>query len=131
MKTNRLYALAVKYGVTVDRFSMRNNGSASVFMDGGYYIAMDPALTGRCEKVSLAHEMGHCVTGSFYNVYAPLDIRRKHERRADLWAIKKLVPESKYKKALRRGVDNLFTLAEYFEVTPDFMKKAVDYYKKT
>ena len=131
MKTDKLYGLAAKSGVTVDRFSMRENGSASVCIGDCCYIAIDPALTGRCEKVMLAHEMGHCATGSFYNVYAPLDVRKKHERRADGWAIRKLVPKYRYKKALRQGVDNLFSLAEYFEVTPDFMQKAVDYYKKT
>ncbi|MBR3144415.1 MAG: ImmA/IrrE family metallo-endopeptidase [Clostridia bacterium] len=128
METNRLYAIAEKNGITVDRFDMQKTLSASVVMDNRCYIAVDNCLSGRKEKVSLAHEVGHCVTGSFYNMYAPLDIRKKHEKRADRWAIKKLIPRSAFKKAVKGGADNLFALSEFFEVTPDFMQKAIDYY---
>ncbi|MCI7650223.1 MAG: hypothetical protein SO436_09695 [Oscillospiraceae bacterium] len=51
----------------------------------------------------MAHELGHCITGSFYNVYAVCDLRAKHERRADKWAIKKLVPRDKLKNAINSG----------------------------
>lgn len=130
METTKLYTIAESNGITVDRFNMKLNGSASVFMDDKYFIAVDSSLCGKKEKVSLAHEMGHCLTGSFYNIYAPLDIRKKHERRADCWAIKKLVPKSVYKMALRHGIDTLYELSEYFGVTCEFMQKAIDYYKE-
>ena len=128
MKTNRLYTIAEQNGITVDRFPLNKTGSASVVMDNRYYIAVDNNLAGRKEKVYLAHEVGHCMTGSFYNIYAPLDIRKKHEVRADRWAIKKLIPRSAFKKAIKDGADTLFALSEFFEVTPDFMQKAIDYY---
>lgn len=130
METNKLYKLAVKNGVTVDRFPMSENFSASVVMGSKYFIAVDNNLSGAEEKVCLAHEMGHCITGSFYNIYAPLDIREKHEHRANCWAIKKLVPEQKLFSACKNGYDNIYSLAEFFGVTPDFMQKAVNYYKE-
>lgn len=130
METNKLYAFAAKSGVTVDRFSMKENGSASVAVGERLFIAVDPKLMGRSEKVCLAHELGHCATGSFYNIYSPLDIREKHERRANCWAIRKLVPKTRYYLAIKSGIDTLYSLAEYFEVTPEFMQKAVDYYKE-
>lgn len=57
-------------------------------------IMMDPSkLQAEAEqRQTLAHELGHCVTGSFYNRYAKLDLRQKHENRADKWAIEQLVP---------------------------------------
>ena len=81
------------------------------------------------EKVKLAHELGHCETGSFYNRWAMLDVRQKHENRADKWAIRKLVPESDLDRALRDGHTELWDLAEQFGVTEDFMQKAVWYYR--
>lgn len=130
METNKLYNLALKSGVTVDKFSMEKNASASVNYNGEYFIAVDPRLTSTDEKVCLAHELGHCITGSFYNIYAPLDIREKHERRANRWAINKLVPKYRLKAAFKNGLDNIYSLAEYFDVTPDFMQKAIEYYKE-
>ena len=130
METKRLYNIAEKGGITVDRFNMEQNGSASVLMDTSCYIAVDQKLCGRKEKVSLAHEIGHCVTGSFYNIYAPLDIRKKHELKADRWAIKKLIPKTTYRRVIKHGIDNLYDLAEYFDVTTDFMQKAIDYYSE-
>ncbi|MBQ8203042.1 MAG: ImmA/IrrE family metallo-endopeptidase [Clostridia bacterium] len=129
METNRLYRIAEREGVTVDRFSLPYNSSVSVKNGDNLYIGLDSEVSGAEEKVCLAHELGHCVTFSFYNIYSALDIREKHERRAQNWAIKKLIPKASYRKALIAGYDNIYSLAEYFGVTPDFMKKAVEYYK--
>ncbi len=130
METIKLYRLAEKHGVKVDRFNVKSNSSVSVKYGKNLFIAVDNDLSGAKEKVCLAHELGHCETGSFYNIYSPLDIRGKHEARADKWAIKKLVPKNRFSAALKSGYDNVYSLAEYFGVTADFMQKAVDYYKE-
>ena len=129
METDKLYGFAARHGVTVDRYPLKENLSFSVSYNDSRYIAINRELSGNREKVCLAHELGHCVTGSFYNIYAPLDVRGKHERRADCWAIKKLVPEYRFNQAVKHGIDRIYELSEYFGVTPDFMKKAVEYYK--
>ena len=99
--------------------------------DGECYIAMDPRhlFTLAEEKVRLAHELGHCETGSFYNRYATCDIREKHEHRADKWAIQELVPADELNKAVASGCTELCNLADYFDVTEDFMRKAICWYK--
>jgi hypothetical protein len=129
METNRLYNIAEKNGVTVERFDLRENGSVSVKSGKNLYVALDNGMCGANEKVCLAHELGHCVTLSFYNMYSPLDVRGKHERKAQSWAIKTLIPKSKLKTALKKGYDNVYSLAEYFGVTADFMLQAVEFYK--
>lgn len=98
---------------------------------GDCYIGINPLkLESRADElVALAHELGHCETGSFYNKYALLDIRAKHERRADKWAIKKLVPRDELINALSKGYIEIYELAEYFEVTEDFMRKALEFYE--
>lgn len=128
METDRLYGLAKNSGVRIDRLRVSENKSISVKYGEKYFVCIDKNLSEKDEKVCLAHELGHCATSSFYNIYSPFDIREKHEKRADKWAINKLVPKTVFKKALKEGYDNIYSLAEYFGVTTDFMQKAVDLY---
>ena len=128
MKTTELYRIAERSGVTVERFLLEKNKSVSLLMGKRLYVGLDGKIAGADEKVCLAHELGHCETMSFYNIYSPLDVRGKHERRADIWAIKKLIPRTRYYWALRHGYDNIYLLAEYFGVTPEFAQKTADYY---
>lgn len=129
MKTSRLYSIADKDGIKVDRTELKENTSVSLNLAGNLFVALDNGLTGAQERVCLAHELGHCETMSFYNMYSPCDVRGKHERRANRWAIKKLVPHTQYIQALKRGYTDIYSLADYFDVTADFMQKAVDFYK--
>ena len=129
MKTSRLYSIADKDGIKVDRTELKENASVSLNLAGNLFVALDNGLTGAQERVCLAHELGHCETMSFYNMYSPCDVRGKHERRANRWAIKKLVPRTQYIQALKRGYTDIYSLADYFDVTADFMQKAVDFYK--
>ena len=76
----------------------------------------------------LAHELGHCETGAFYTPYSPLNVRGRHECRADRWAASKLVPPLELKKALSLGIVELWELAEYFDVTEEFMEKTMQIY---
>ena len=80
------------------------------------------------EIVKLAHEIGHCECGAFYNEYSPLDIRAKHERRATEWAIRELIPRSKLIEAIKEGILTKNELAEHFEVTEELMQAAMEYY---
>lgn len=105
---------------------------SAVSCTGVCYIGMDPFRieTTAQERVHLAHELGHCETGSFYNVYSSLDIREKQEKRADFWAVRRLVPEDEFLNALASGKVEVWELAEYFDVTEDFIHKAVKIYKE-
>lgn len=127
-----LYEFAEARGVDVDWFSMPQADSLSVMLpDGSCCIAVDPWKMHSLaeETVALAHELGHCETGSFYNQWAMLDVRQKHENRADKWAIRKLIPAAELDRVLREGHTELWDLAEQFGVTEDFMQKALWYYR--
>lgn len=127
-----LYIFAEEHGIDIDWRPMQNAESASICMScGKCAIAVDPRKlrTVSDENVKLAHELGHCETGSFYNLYSPFDVQQKHENRADRWAIKKLIPKDELNNAVRHGNTELWELAELFDVTEDFMRKAVEYYK--
>lgn len=108
--------------------------SISINKKGQCYIGIDPLQieTEADERVHLAHELGHCVTGSFYSIYSKLDVREKHEVRADRWAIRQLMPVDEFIFVVtQKGITTPWEIAEYFGVTEDFVHKATDYYKLT
>lgn len=125
-----LYAYAENRNIDVDWIPMQRATSLSVPLGDGYAIALDPWKLGTLaqETVCLAHELGHCETGSFYNRYAALDVRQQHENRADKWAIRRLVPAEELDAAMADGCDTIPALADRFGVTEPFMRKAVCWY---
>lgn len=132
MRTETLYKIAKKENVKLDVFALPENKSICVNIGDKLFIGIDPSVlqSNADERVCLAHELGHCKTGSFYNLYSRLDIRAKHERRADKWAINILIPEKELNKAISRGCHDVCSLAEHFSVTEDFIKKALKLYRK-
>ena len=130
MELFRLYDLAGRNQIPVFRRSLPLCKSMSVQVGGSCAIAMDPTVcdTGSVERTHLSHELGHCLTGSFYNQYSHHDLRRRHENRADKWAICELIPAYKLDEAIADGHTEMCDLAEHFGVTEDFMRKAVTYH---
>lgn len=132
MNLNDLYDFADADNIVIDEFPMHKRVSFSIMdMDGDCYIAIDPLRldTAQHEKIVLAHELGHCETGSFYNFYSPYDIRKRHENRADKWSIKHLVPEEELDEAVSAGFTEIWQLAEYFDVPCEYMAKACHWYR--
>ena len=128
-----LYQIADQAHIEVDCFEMGKREAFSLMdEDGGCYIAIDPfKLTSETdEHMKLAHELGHCITGSFYNTSATCDVRRKHENRADRWAIRRLISAEELEAAVSAGYTEICDLAEYFGVPEDFMRKAVCLYTR-
>lgn len=133
MKLNELYDLADALDVDVEAFSFGAREALSVqFGPDDYLIALDPfkLQSNAGEKTKLAHELGHCATGAFYNERSGCDLRERHEYRADKWAIKKLVPLDELTEAVADGHTEIYDLAELFGVTEDFMRKATEYYQR-
>lgn len=127
-----LYDMADDSGIVIDEFPMRKRVSFSIMdMDGDCYVAVDPLKleSAQQERIVLAHELGHCMTGSFYNVYSPFDIRKRHENKADKWSIQHLVPEGELNEAVSAGFTEIWQLAEYFDVPEDYMRMACHWYK--
>lgn len=126
-----LYKLAEESGITVDCFDLKSREALSLMdPDGDCYIAIDPFKleSTRDERLKLAHEMGHCQTGSFYNRWASCDVWQRHENRANKWAIERLIPKAELDEAVADGYTDLYALADHFDVTVDFMRMAVCWY---
>lgn len=80
-------------------------------------------------RENLAHELGHCETGSFYCVYAAADVRGRHEYKADKWAAHKLIDPNKLRQAAADGYIEAWQLAEQLGVTEDFLRRTVYIYQ--
>ena len=87
MNLYELYDYAVDQGIDVDWYTMPFAKSFSIFIPSldRRAIALDPWKfeTVADEFTTLGHEVGHCMTYSFYNRWAACDIKKKHENRAD------------------------------------------------
>ena len=128
---SKLYQIAEEENIEVDCFDLQNREALSIMDDEGIcYIAIDPykLKSEEDERMKLAHELGHCMTGSFYNIHTAVDCRQRHENRADKWAINQLVPVEELDQAVAGGCYELWELSERFGVTEQFMKKAICYY---
>ena len=126
-----LYTLAQQQNIPVYRFPLPNTGYMSLMDERGQcFIGMDEGVRdgGAQERVHLGHELGHCLTGSFYNRYAAVDCRQRHENQANKWAIRTLIPVDDLDRAVAEGCTEVWELAERFGVTEDFVKKAVCLY---
>lgn len=131
MKLTKIYEIAEKNNIEITYASLPLNGCLSFKYKNEYHIGIDPEQIKSTadECVKLAHDIGHCVTDSFYNKYSPLDLRSKHEYKAKAWAIKTLMPFDKLKAVMKKGYEQPWELAEYFNVTEDFVHKALEYYE--
>lgn len=127
-RLQRLYQRAEALGLQVYFFPMQARRGIST-PDGA--IGMDPDRQENAaeEMVCLAHEMGHCMTGSFYTAETDLLQRLRCETRADRWAYCLLVPLEELRRLLEQGVTRPDELAEHFGVTEAFLRDCLDYYK--
>lgn len=128
-----LYDLAEQSDVGVEGFPMPHTKSVSVLSPetGKTYIGMDytQLRSETQELIHLAHELGHCLSGAFYNRYSRLDIMAKHERTAWKWAVRELLPEDRLHEAVRAGNYEVWELAEYFNLPQPLVEWAICYYE--
>lgn len=131
MTIQSLYDLAKQQNIEVLPYPMPDNGSMSVMLDSGKcFIGMDASVRDGDvqERVHLGHEMGHCLTGSFYSIHTAIDCRQRHENKADKWAVQQLIPVEALDDAIAEGCTEVWELAERFGVTEELIRKAVCWY---
>lgn len=124
MTTNDLYDLAEANDICV--YDFRLEGRKALAVPGA--IALDTQrMTARDEKLILAHEIGHCMTHTFYTAATPNVTLSRCETRAMKWAVKRLVDENRLRAALARGYE-LWELADLFEVDEITIEQAINLY---
>lgn len=121
---------ATSQDIDVDWLPLSSLDALSIEHKGEYAIVLDPNKieSSTDENTKLAHELGHCLYGGFYSSTTPLYIREKHEYKANVWAVKFLVPWDELREAVHNGITAPWELAEYFSVTEAFIELALEYY---
>lgn len=102
-------------------------------LKGLYYdkvIAINKNIDTTAEKTCiLAEELGHYHT-TVGNILDQKKItNRKLERRARAWGYQRLVPLDKLILAYEKGIRSRYELAEFLEITEQFLADALKYYK--
>lgn len=133
MNAQKLYALYAKMQKGGIRVYDKRTGlnAVTIYLDGHYgvFLDLDQFETYTQELCILAHEYGHCKTGSTHALSSSLDLIQKHEYKANKAAVHMLVPYDDLCKAIGQGYTEVWQLAEYFDVTEDFVRLADQIYR--
>ena len=126
-----VYQELAEQGVSLFTWDIGEEKAATLEMGGRYAVFMDfDNIPTRAEElVVIAHEGGHCSTGATHRVSSPYDLVEKHEYKAWKWAIQRLIPEEELDAAVESGLAEAWELAEHFQVTEPFLRRAVAYYR--
>lgn len=124
-----LYEYAYKKGIIIERVKLPKNKSLSTRIMNRDFIGIDikDLENSAEERTHLMHELGHCRTGAFYDMYSPLQVRGKSEYKANKWALRKFIPKQELFKLIKKGY-KLYELAEHFNVTEDYIRIAYKFY---
>lgn len=85
--------------------------------------------TSKKKACTLAEELGHHHTSVGNILDMDLTGNRKQERQARLWAYDKLIGLRRIVNAFQHGCQNRYEIAEYLEVTEDFLDECISCYR--
>lgn len=131
-KLNELYrAIDTSDDISLFYYPIEDVPAATIEYKGKYGIFLDlrKISTTREEKEILAHEIGHVETGATHRVDSPYDLIAKHEELAMRRSVHWLVPIDELQTAICSGLTEVWELAEYFDVSESFMRKAICVYR--
>lgn len=77
---------------------------------------------------SVAHELGHFFTGTYYDSPYCANNRGKMEHQADVWMVKKLLPPAAIRASVADGCCEIWEIAEYCDCTENLVNKAIEVY---
>lgn len=115
-------------GITVKDYPFESDRIKGLYCDGT--IGINKNIDTTAEKTCvLAEELGHYHTtvGNIIEQQTIEDI--KQERKARKWAYDKLIGLTGLIRAFEHGCHGKYEIAEYLNVTEEFLQEAVDYYQ--
>lgn len=110
--------------ITKDKPLKANDGRIK-----GNRIAIRKDMPTTQKKCVLAEELGHYHTNAG-NILNQLNMNnRKQEYKARIWAYNHLIGLNNIISSCKAGCCNLYEMADYLDVTEEFLKEALSYYK--
>lgn len=124
----RLQEEACEDGIEVVDYTFESDRIKGLYCDGVVAIKKDMDSTQKA--CVLAEELGHYYTtvGNIINMESAQN--RKQERQARLWAYDKQIGLQGLIRAYEAGCQNRYEVAEYLEVTNEFLAECIECYRQ-
>ena len=126
-KFEKLEDVSYQDDVDVLNYRFESNNIKGLYCDGVFAIREDMTIP---EKTcALAEELGHHETSVGNILDMTSAVNRKQERQARLWAYNKQIGLIGLVRAFEHGCQNRFEIAEYLEVTEEFLEECIECYR--
>ena len=126
-KFEKLEDVAYQDDVDVLNYRFESNNIKGLDCDG--VIAIREDMTIPEKTCALAEELGHHYTSVGNILDMTSFANRKQERQARLWAYNKQIGLIGLVRAFEHGCQNRFEIAEYLEVTEEFLEECIECYR--
>lgn len=126
-KFEKLEDVAYQDDVDVLNYRFESNNIKGLYCDG--VIAIREDMTIPEKTCTLAEELGHHETSVGNIIDMTSTANRKQERQARLWAYNKQIGLIGLVRAFEHGCQNRFEIAEYLEVTEEFLEECIECYR--
>ena len=126
-KFEKLEDVAYQDDVDVLNYRFESNNIKGLYCDGVIAIREDMTIPGK--TCALAEELGHHETSVGNIIDMTSAANRKQERQARLWAYNKQIGLIGLVRAFEHGCQNRFEIAEYLEVTEEFLEECIECYR--
>lgn len=127
-KLERLEQEAFEDSVRVHDYYLGEETLKGIYIDGN--IAINTSVNDKVERACvLAEELGHHYTSVGDIIDMENAQNRKQERQARLWAYNKLIGLRGIIQAYEAGCQNSYEIAEYLEVTEEYLQDCIECYR--
>ena len=128
----KLYDIADKENISIFENDWSSTLARIFEIDNNYIIALSRNNIENSLQVKelLAEELGHYYCNALYYLNDSPTQKAKCEYRAKKWAYSILVPLQTLKQRLSDGINNIYDLAEYFNLEPTYMTECLNFYKE-
>lgn len=127
-KLEKLEQDAFEANVRVHDYYLGEESLRGIYVNGN--VAINTSVNNSIEKTCvLAEELGHHHTSVGNILDMDLTGNRKQERQARLWAYNKLIGLRRIINAFQHGCQNRYEIAEYLEVTEEFLDECISCYR--
>jgi len=113
--------------VTIDENYPFKGKLSGLYVDGNIALS-DKLKTSKEKACVLAEELGHHHTSHGNIIDFNKVSNRKQEHRARMWAYNKMVGLMGLIKAFERKCHDMSEMADYLDVTEEFLKETINYY---
>lgn len=126
-KFEKLEDVTYQDDVDVLNYRFESNNIKGLYCDG--VIAIREDMTIPEKTCALAEGLGHHETSVGNILDMTSAANRKQERQARLWAYNKQIGLIGLVRAFEHGCQNRFEIAEYLEVTEEFLEECIECYR--